>query len=232
MSLSQVEIASKTFKFHNLIETDLHPANSNCNISLSSYLRQIYITTFAATSDMAAIQSGGIADQDVQAGEFFNAENHHRSVSLTNHSRTATVVSVSNSGMCVLGDKIYDAGKHDIRIRLHNVREDIVSLAWVGMTNDPNPPSDLFLHYPGLNAWNWRFPYLINASGVLLDDVDVGQPWLSGDVLRLHLDCNSRTLRVQHERTGKSDTINNVTGPQRLFISMTHRNTAVSILPN
>ena len=180
---------------------------------------------------MADIPSGGIADQDVQAGEFFHA-NHHPGVALTNLSRTAKVVSNSSFGMCVLGANRYDAGEHDIRIRLHNVREDTVSLAWIGMTNNPRPLLEFLVEDPGLSAWNWRLPRQIMSNGVLVNNVDVGQPWQSGDVLRLNLDCDSQTLCIHHERTGKSHTINNVTGPQRLFISMTHRNTAVSILPN
>ena len=231
MSLSQVEVASKTFKFHNLIETHLHPANSYCNISLSSYLRQIYITTFAATSDMAGVQSGGITDQDVQAGEFFAAQDRHPGIALTNHGRTATVVSNIVLGITtcsVLGGNIYDADEHDIRIQLDNVPD--FCYAWIGTTNKRKLPLNLGSREPGFSGWNGRYTHQIHTSGVLANNVDVGQPWLSGDVLRLHLNCDSLTLRVHHERTGKSHTISDVTGPQRLFITMTAKDTSISIL--
>ena len=151
-----------------------------------------------------------------------------RAIQLTNESRTATHAGWWDRPVCVLGIKMYIDGQHDVHIRLDEVNysQPVV----IGMTSNPDPPLDEFIHFPGLRGWHSHCLSGVAKNGEIEFEIDVGQPWENGDFVRLHLDCGMHTLSVCHERTGKSHTHHYVTGAQSLFISMTATGTAVSLI--
>ena len=70
---------------------------------------------------------------------------------------------------------------------------------------------------PGTHTENWR-------------GTELGQPWQTGDIIRLSVDCDRRTLTGRHERTGATQTLTNVTGDLYLYVSLASPGHQVTIL--
>ena len=117
----------------------------------------------------------------------------------------------------ILGDAIYAMGQHEVRFILDNVEDFLV--ANIGMTSYPSPPMDNAFHSPGLSSWYAYESWHISPNDGLQMEGDVGQPWINGDVIYISLDCLEHKLCMRHGRIGKTHTIYDVTGHQRLFIS-------------
>ena len=164
------------------------------------------------------------------AGDEFDRQFCHNDIELVNHSKTAVLEDVDiGEARYVMGRNIYHFGEHDIRLRLDNVSRPYSG--WIGMTNTPQIP----IHYPAKHdfiGWCMYSAYYVNAYGVLSLNSDLGKPWITGDVLHLHLDREHHTLRLNHLRSGKSHTILNVMGAQRLFVEMRNSWTAISLVDN
>ena len=120
------------------------------------------------------------------------------------------------STVCLLGSNRYRTGQHDLFVDLDDLEG--VRFVSVGMTSNTGPSLHHPLHAPGHSAWYCGYPGNEDSRDKLFDG-NVGQPWITGDVIHLHLDCERHTLFAWHERTGKTQSIRNVTGTQRLFIS-------------
>ena len=131
--------------------------------------------------------------------------------------------------ICALGHNIYNEGQNDIRIKMINISP--LRTVIIGITTNTAPPLEEFTgaHSPGLSGWYSDCPRHVAKNGNVINGIDVGQPWVSGDVVRVHLDCTMRRLRLIHERTGRGHTVENVTGPHQLFI-FTWMGTEVSLL--
>lgn len=58
----------------------------------------------------------------------------------------------------------------------------------------------------------------------------LGQPWQTGDIIQLTVDHGHRTLTGYHERTGSTETIQNVTGDLYWIVSLCHKDDQVTRL--
>ena len=172
------------------------------------------------------VSSQETGDQSIT--DSFNPAKCHPGITLTNSNCTATVTGDTRD-QCVVGATTYATGQHDIRIRMDSGAD--LDFVLIGMTNQPDPPLDEDSHSPGLSAWAaWCAMHIIPSSEEWQDGGDVGQEWMPGDILHLHLDCQQHTLSASHERTGKTHTIHDVTGDQRLFIGLYNSGGTVSII--
>ena len=209
----------------------------NTSTDMVDVVRQVGIVADVAVhSSLAPLQSPtGVrvdsAQQEIPDQRIFNTfnpEKCHPNITLDNDKRTASVTAEEDSYRCVLGATIHTTGQHDIRIRLDDMQDysDVV----IGMTSNTEPPLDECKHRPGLSAWCGWQKYQYIPTGVSVFGGDVGQPWKTGDILHLHLDCQQHTLSLHHERTGKTHTINHVRGELRLFVCLYWSKTKVSII--
>ena len=155
----------------------------------------------------------------------------HHSLVLSNNNQTVRKKKTGQNGFaCVLGTDRYVTGQHDINIRLTEIQPD--SHGVIGVTSHEEPPLNSQSHEPGLAAWHTRITfYFDDTSGDWDANIAVGQPWRSGDVINLHLDCDQHTAMLTHQRTGKFHTASNVTGTLRLFLSLYHKNEQFTIIP-
>ncbi|XP_065177025.1 E3 ubiquitin-protein ligase TRIM45-like [Sycon ciliatum] len=132
----------------------------------------------------------------------FDTDACNTGLALSNNGRT-----VKNPGMqrnaSVYGLGRWSTGKYDISIRL-----DIVGPAssnyLLGMCNEKEPD---------LKGWYRRYAW--ERSGT--KSGSLGQPWRSGDVIHMSLDCDNQTLVARHDRTGAVDTKTDVTGEIYLY---------------
>ena len=157
---------------------------------------------------MAGLSNGVFIDT-------FDPAECHPDIQLLTFNRTAAGIGSENY-TCVLGATTYSSGKHDIYLRLDHV--DNVNIVLIGMTSNSFPPLEGIYHAPGMSAWLCDETAYVTSNDGLQEGGDVGQPWMNGDVIHLHLDCGRHTLRACHELTGKTHKIRNITGDQRLFI--------------
>ena len=166
-------------------------------------------------------------------GEIFNEKHCSSYAAFTNQYRTAKIESFPTHDLPVLrGGNVYAIGEHDIRIRLHIDGGPYYDHGvLIGMINaiDPNDVSS-DCYKPRVTAWNSSFKTCLHPEGDFQSNRDLGQPWRSGDIVHLHLDCEKHTLCARHERTGKIDTIENVVEPQRLVVSIGEKGTMVEIV--
>ena len=170
-----------------------------------------------------------IASPHLIPGDRFDAEHCHPEITLGNDNRSASVKDdAEDSTQCVIGSNTYLVGEHEIRIRLDDLTG--FGTAWIGMTSIPDPELDQLYTHGGLSAWCVKIPMQILPDGGTLANESCGNPWITGDVIALHLDCENHTLRAQHLRSGATHTIHNVIGPQRLFIAMRLPGTAISLV--
>ena len=166
--------------------------------------------------------------------EFFHATYSTDYAAFTNQGRTAKIASFPPCDLPILrGGNVYVTGEHDIRVRLHIDGDPYDRGVLIGMINDIDPNILLSDCYkPRVTAWNSSCKSCLHPDGDFQSNRDLGQPWRSGDIVHLHLDCERHTLRARHERTGKIDTIENVVEPQRLVISIGEKGTIVEIVSN
>ena len=163
------------------------------------------------------------------AGERFDVYFCHQDISLENDRKTAVVAVMDiDITRCVLGRNIYSCRRHNIYIRLDTVPD--FSNSWIGMTNDSNPPLDNIHYQQGFSGWSLYSPAFINPDGEYGNVDDLGKPWITGDVIHLHLDCENHVLFAHHLRSCKFHAIHNIMGAQRLFIGMRELDTAMSII--
>ena len=151
------------------------------------------------------------------------------SLVLSNNNLTVKKTRVHGSA-CVLGTRRYITGQHDINLRLDGVLSNID--AEIGVTSNEKRPLEDQAHTPDLTIWHTGLTSYYGGRSVALDmSTDVGQPWQSGDLISLHMDCDQHTVTLTHRRSGKSHTAVNVTGFLRLFVCLYHRKEKVSIIP-
>ena len=163
------------------------------------------------------------------AGNHFVPNISHPDITFLDHDKTAVITNVDNdAAQCVIGNNVYNDGQHDVRMNLSYLPPGFH--AWIGMTGCDDPPLNAPYPHEGLSGWSVNLPHYVEQSGVILFYNNLGKPWQSGDKIDLHLDLGTHTLRLHHLRSGKSHTIRNVNGPQRLFIAMTTSGTAISLV--
>ena len=164
-------------------------------------------------------------------GDMFDAHFCHHDISLVNDSRSAVVEVVDiDPTHCVMGRNIYSFGGNNIYIRLDNLPDYFI--AWIGMTCNPDPPLDNVHSQESFIGWRVHSSSFIDNRGEVDEYNDLGKPWISGDVIHLHLDCALRVLTVHHMRSGKTHSIETSVGEQRLFIALGELGTAVSFVNN
>ena len=175
---------------------------------------------------MAVIQNGL---PPIMAGDAFDPGCSHLEVNFSNSNKTATLIDdFFDFTQCVLGCNKYVVGEHDIRIRLDNISAN--NHSFIGTTGRLNPILNDVFPFPGFSLWNITDRWCFTPDGIPHEIDDLGRPWISGDVLHLHLDCENHTLRISHLRTGSSHTIFNVIGVQRFFIAMTTEGSEFSLI--
>ena len=122
----------------------------------------------------------------------------------------------------VCGADIYRSGTVEIGIRLDNMPSTSVMIFLCSSTN---PKLDRFQLDNTAHGWYGPTNHAENWRGTQL-----GQPWQTGDIIRLSLDCDRHTLTGRHERTGATQTLTNVTGDLYLYVSLTSHGQQVTIL--
>ena len=224
MLLSWVGISGKLCNVCKSIENDCHRASGS-----SQLLTQACSRKLAETSDMAT----GFQDDSKATTEFeyFHTALSYRRTTFKHLARTAIIARFPPGDLpSLLGSKVYVTGEHDIRVMLHTDGDPDGRGTMIGMINDINRKvGTLDCPKPGVKAWNSKYKSFVFANGCIRPNRDLGQPWRSGDIVHLHLDCEKHTLCARHERTGKIDTIENVVEPQRLYVGVTERGTKVRI---
>ena len=122
--------------------------------------------------------------------------------------------------MC--GADIYRGGTVEIGIRLDNMPNTNVMIFLCSSTN-----SKLDMYQQDNTAHGW---YGCDNSVGNWRGTQLGQPWQTGDIIRLSLDCDCHTLTGRHERTGATQTLADVTGDLYLYISLFSTGHQVTIL--
>ena len=167
--------------------------------------------------------SGSPADVMVTAHVYrFNPSRRHGDIQLSNNNMTARSTQGTGDWRSVCGADIYRSGTFEICIRLDNMPDSNVMIFLCSSTNpqlrDYQQDNTAHGWYGyGNSAGNWR-------------GTQLGQPWQTGDIIRLSLDCDRHTLTGRHERTGTTQTLTNVTGDLYLYVSLTSRGHQVTIL--
>ena len=151
----------------------------------------------------------------------FDPTRCHGDIQLSNNNMTArhTQVRVSRS---VCGADIYRSGTVEIGIRLDNMP---YSEVMIFLCSSTNPQLDTYQQDNMAHGWYGCSNYTGNWHGTQL-----GQPWQTGDIIRLSLDCDRHTLTGRHERTGATQTLTNVTGDLYLYVSLYFQGDQVTIL--
>ena len=167
--------------------------------------------------------------QQLAADDGFDPMFSHPDITFADNSRTAILTNVDNDKIqCAVGRNVYYVGEHDIRIRLDYLPRRGV-IAWIGMTSSHDIPINKAYPHPGMSGWSVESPFYFGMNAGIQHNNDLGKPWRTGDLLHLHLDCEKKTLRLFHSRTGKGQTIGNVVGAQRIFIAMSTLDTEIAI---
>ena len=168
---------------------------------------------------------GSPAEVSINQNETFNPAKCQKSLVLSDGNKA--VDKISNGYACVLGTRRYSSGTHDINIKLEELHSG--TYAVIGVTSNNEPPLNQPSHKPGLTAWHFSSAsfWSHETSEWILGEV--GQPWKSGDVISLHLDCDQHTVTLTHQRSGKSHTASNVTSEVCLYLCLYHSEERVAI---
>ena len=155
----------------------------------------------------------------------FSPSRCHGPIQLSNHNRTATKrrSDIWPSFCSVCSVEAYGKGTMDIGIRLDSMPGHYILVC---MCNSPNPPLDGYQFDKTVFGWHGFHA----ESGKVWRGTNLGQPWQTGDIIRLSLDCDRHTLTGRHERTGTTQTLADVTGDLYLYISLYHADHQVTIL--
>ena len=169
--------------------------------------------------------AGHACDGHLHRMESFFPRYRKPNIYLTDSGRTASVVnSWGSENRHLLGALIYYRGEHDIYLILKTLPPRCSG--WVGMTN--NDKALLQLTDSGFLTWCLNFKLHINSGSCV--EVDLGQPWQSGDKLHLHLDVDLRSLSILHLRTQKRHTVGYISGHQRLYVCVQTEDVAIITL--
>ena len=152
----------------------------------------------------------------------FNPSRCHGDIQLSNNNMTARKTQVVSYWRSVCGADIYRGGTVEIGIRLDNMPNTNVMIFLCSSTN-----SKLDTYQQDNTAHGWYGP---NNSAGNWRGTQLGQPWQTGDIIRLSLDCDRHTLTGHHERTGATQTLADVTGDLYLYISLFSTGHQVTIL--
>ena len=152
----------------------------------------------------------------------FNPSRCHGDIQLSNNNMTARNTQVSGYWRSVCGADIYRSGTVEIGIRLDNMPDTHVMIF---LCNSTNPPLDGWQQDDTPYGW-----YGNNQNPGRWHGTALGQPWKTGDIIRLSLDCDRHTLTGRHERTGATQTLSNVTGDLYLYVSLYSPGHQVTIL--
>ena len=164
----------------------------------------------------------------IDAGECFDPQFSHPDITFADNIRTAIFTNLDNDEIqCAIGCNVYHSGEHDIRIRLSYLPNGLI--AWIRMTNSPDPPLNKAYPHAGMTGWSVKSPFYVGLKTGLQVEKNLGKPWRTGDLIHLHLECEKHKLSSFHSGTGMGQTICNVTGSQRLFIAMSKLRTEISI---
>ena len=151
----------------------------------------------------------------------FDPTRCHGDIQLSNNNMWAR--NTQGSGWrSVCGADIFRSGTVEIGIRLDNMPNTDVMIF---MCNSTNPQLDDFQQDD--TAYGW---YGSEKSPGIWHGEALGQPWQTGDIIRLSLDCDRHTLTGRHERTGATQTLTNVTGDLYLYVSLYFAGHQVTIL--
>ena len=151
----------------------------------------------------------------------FNPSRCHGDIQLSSNNMTAR--HTQGSGWrSVCGADTYRTGIFEIGIRLDNMPDTHVMIS---LCNSTNPRLDTYQQ--GDTAYGW---YGNNKKRCTWHGAALGQPWQTGDIIRLSLDCDRHTLTGRHERTGATQTLSNVTGDLYLYVSLCSAEHQVTIL--
>ena len=136
----------------------------------------------------------------------FDPDRCHTGLVLSNNGRTVRHPGGEWSDRAVYGTTRWSTGKHEISVRLDTLahRSGFTNYM-LGMCNEKE--AELGGWYSNL-AWNSD-----DTS-----DGSLGQPWQTGDVIHMSLDCDNHTLVACHERTGAVGTKSNATGEIYLYL--------------
>ena len=164
--------------------------------------------------------------RQVSQGDTFDPAKCHQSLLLSRNNLTAE--KVAGGYGCVLGTGQYTTGQHNINIKLEEVNSGTGAV--IGVTKSKKPALDMMVHTPGLTAWHFKVNFHYPVDSVAWNNsTDVGQPWRSGDVISLHLDCDQHTVTLTHQRSGKSHAATNVTGTLRLYACLSKEKERLTI---
>ena len=206
--------------------------SSSCDSSLVARYRPMAAGQYKVSATVSGKHLRGspcdvMIRQKVPQGDTFDPAKCHQSLVLSRNN--LTVEKPSNGWGCVMGNRRYTSGQHNISIKLEEVHPSGTN-AVIGVTNNEEPPLSQQIHGPGLTAWSFRLTsYYRSGSGVWDGSIDVGQPWKPGDVISLHLDCEQHTVTLTHRRSGKSYTASYVTGILRLYVSLSYEKQRLTI---
>ena len=140
----------------------------------------------------------------------FDPSRCQRNIQLSNNNRTARLMEGGWRSVC--GVDIYTTGTYDMSIRLDKIPEPHLLVL---MCSSPNPPLDNIQQ--DNSAFGW---YGGDTSSGTWRGTRLGQPWQTGDVIHLSLDCDRHTLTGRHERTGIAQTLSNVIGNFYFYVTL------------
>ena len=152
----------------------------------------------------------------------FNPSRRHGDIQLSNNNMTAKNTQGIGCWRSVCGADIYRSGTVEIGIRLDNMPDTNVMIF---LRNSTNPPLDGWQQDDTPYGW-----YGNNQNPGRWHGAALGQPWKTGDIIRLSLDCDRHTLTGRHERTGATQTLSNVTGDLYLYVCLGSPGHQVTIL--
>ena len=169
--------------------------------------------------------AGHACDGHLHRIESFFPRYGNLNIYLTDNGRTASVTNSWGSGYRhLLGNVIYERGEHDIYVIFKELPPRCSG--WIGMNN--NVKTLFQLTDSGFLTWCLNYKLHINSGTCV--EVDLGQPWQSGDKLHLHLDVDLRSLSILHLRTNKRHTVGYISGYQRLYVCVQTEDKAIITL--
>ena len=151
----------------------------------------------------------------------FNPSRRHGDIQLSSNNKTAKYRGNCN-WRSVCGADIYRTGTVEIGIRLDNVPG---SEVLIFLCSSTNPKLHDYQQDNTAHGWYGHSTHAEKWRGT-----ELGQPWQTGDIIRLSLDCDRHTLTGRHERTGATQTLSNVTGDLYLYVSLVSHGHQVTIL--
>ena len=145
-----------------------------------------------------------------------------RNISVTDNGRTVSIMNTLRSFQWnyLIGNVTYEEGEHDIYVILERIPS--LCRGWIGMTCNFTTTRSVLGN--GVLVWSISSTKHVRSGNIC--DVDLGQPWQSGDKLHLHLDVDLQSLCIVHMRTKKTHTICYIVRCQRLFMPVKTDNEA------